>query len=272
MALLTITAGIGSESLLIAQHIANRLSVRLYDDDRLQQEFLDMGLSLKDIESLDEKAPGFFNRLLDLKPKSYQELLESVVYRVAQRGEGVIIGHGSPFLLQDFGCALHVRIYSSETQRVKRIAQEWKIDEINAQKAIRKSDSDRRGFMEYAFNISWDDPGLYDLIVNTDKLGYETAAEMIIAVASSDIINSCSLTALETMKRYSLEKRIEAVVKKTLLVPKNVQVSVTDDGHVTLTGVMNPLESQDRLLDAVRSVPGVIDIAAKIASEKIHDI
>lgn len=272
MALITITAGIGSEALLIANHVANRLSVKLYDDDRLQKEFLAMGFSSQDIESLNEKAPGFLNRLLDLKPKSYQELLEAVVYRVAQRGEGVIIGHGSPFLLQDFGCALHVRIYSSETQRVKRIAKEWKIDEINARKAIRKSDSDQRGFMEYAFNIRWDEPGLYDLIVNIDKLAYESAAEMIIAVASSDIINSCSLTAIETMKRYSLEKKIEAVVKKTLLVPKNVQVSVTDDGQVTLTGVMNPLESQDRLLEAVRSVLGVKNIVARIASEKIHDI
>jgi len=272
MALITITAGIGSEAPLIANHVANRLSVELYDDDRLQKEFLAMGLSSQDIESLNEKSPGFFSRLLDVRPKSYQELLEAVVYRVAQSGEGVIIGHGSPFLLQDFGCALHVRIYSSETQRVNRIAKEWKIDEISARKAIRKSDSDRRGFMEYAFNIRWDDPGLYDLIVNIDKLAYESAAEMIIAVASSDIINSCSLAALETMKRYSLEKKIEAVVKKTLLVPKNVQVSVTDDGQVTLTGVMNPLESKDRLLDAVRSVPGVKDIVARISGEKIHDL
>ena len=272
MALITITAGIGSEAPFMANHVANRLSVKLYDDDRLQKEFLAMGLSSQDIESLNEKAPGFFSRLLDLNPKYYQELLESVVYRVAQRGEGVIIGHGSPFLLQDFGCALHVRIYSSETERVKRIAKEWKIDEINARKAIRKSDSDQRGFMEYTFNIRWDDPGLYDLIVNIDKLTYESAAEMIVAVASSDVINSCSLTALETMKRYSLEKKIEAVVKKTLLVPKNVQVSVTDDGRVTLTGVMNPLESQDRLLEAVRAIPDVKDIVARIASEKIHDI
>lgn len=272
MALITITAGIGSEAPLIANHVANRLAVKLYDDDRLQKEFLAMGLSSQDIESLDEKAPGFFNRLLDLKPKFYHEFLEAVVYRVAQRGEGVIIGHGSPFLLQDFGCALHVRIYSSETQRVKRIAEEWKIDEITARKAIRKSDSDRRGFMEYAFNISWDDPELYDLIVNIDKLTHESAAEMIIAVASSDIINSCSLTALETMKRYSLGKKIEAVVKKTLLIPKNVQVSVTDNGQVTLTGVMNPLESQDRLIEAVRSIHGVKDVVARIANEKVHDI
>ena len=272
MSLITITAGIGSHAFPVARDVANRLSIDLYDDERLQEEFLAMGLSSKDLESLNEKAQGFFSRLLDLKPNSYQELMEAVVYHVSQRGTGVIIGYGAPFLLQDFGCALHVRIYSSEGQRIQRVKEEWSIDESAARKAIRKSDSERGGFMEYAFNINWDDPALYDLIVNVDKLGYESAVDMIVAVASSDIVNACSLAALETMQRYSLERRIEAVVKKTILIPKNVQVSVAGEGDVTLSGIMNPLESQDRLIDAVRTVPGVRTVTARIANEKIHDI
>lgn len=272
MSLITVTAGIGSEAYPVARELSNRLSIDLYDDERLQQEFLSMGLASEDLKSLDEKAPGFFSRLLELRSSRYQELMDAVVYHVAQRGEGIIIGYGSPFLLQDFGCALHVRIYSSEQERIKRISQEWNIDENAARKAIRKNDNERRGFMEYAFNISWDDLSLYDLVVNVDKLGYESAVDMIAAVATSEVINSCSLTALETMQRFSLEKKVEAAVKKTALIPKNIQVSVSGEGDVLITGLINPLESKDKLLDAVRAVPGVRNIDERIANEKIHDI
>ena len=272
MALVTITAGIGSDAPGIASRVASRLAVKVYDDEGLREEYLAMGLPSRDMESLDEKAPGFFSRLLDLKPTTYQELLEAVVYRVARQGEGVIVGHGAPFLLQDFECALHVRIHSSETRRTARVAQEWQIDEASALKIVEKSDADQRGFMEYAFHIRWDDPGLYDLTVNVDKLTRESAADMIVAVAVSEVIQSCSLNALEAMERRSLQKKIEAELKKTLLVPKDVQVSVAENGRVTLTGVLNPLESQDRLLEAVRSVPGVEAVEARIASERVHDI
>jgi len=272
VSLVTITAGIGSEAYPVAREAAERLSIDLYDDERLREEFLAMGLSSGDLESLNEKAPGFFRRLLDLRPNAYQELMESVVCHVARRGEGFIIGYGSAFLLQDFGCALHVRIYSSESRRVERIMREWNVDESAAAKAIRRSDNERRGFMEYAFNIGWHDLSLFDLVVNVDKLGHESAASVIVDVASSEIINACSLTALETMQRFSLEKRVEAVVKKTILVPKNVQVSVTGEGEVTLMGIMNPLESKDKLIEAVKAVPGVHKVVSRIATEKIHDI
>ena len=87
MSLITITASIGCGAMIIAGQVAKGLGIELYDDDRLQEEAVKMGLSSKDLKSLDEKAPGLFNRLLRRRPDVYLELMAAVVYAVARRGQ-----------------------------------------------------------------------------------------------------------------------------------------------------------------------------------------
>jgi len=272
MALITITTGTGCGGVEIARRTSEGLEIPLYDDERVREESISMGLSSKDLKSLNEKAPGFFSRVLEFKPQTYLELMEAVVYEISRRGEGVIIGHGAQFLLRDFGCALHVRIHSSEVNRIETLTSSQGISREAAVKTIRADDSSKRGFMRYAFDMDWDDPGLYDLIVNRDKLGVDAAADLIISVARSEIINTCSLHALETMERFSLKKMAETAVKKTSLGAKNIYVEVPETGVVSLTGTINPLESKEALIDAVKAVPGVTEVREQLAPEKIHDI
>ena len=272
MALITITAGLGCGGPEIARRVADGVSVPLYNDEKIREESIAMGLSPKELGSLDEKAPGFFSRVLEFRPQSYLELLEAVVYEISHRGEGVIIGHGAQFLLRDFGCALHVRIHSSKENRIDSLRSSQGISHEAALKIIRADDSSKRGFMSYSFDMDWDSPGLYDLIVNKDKLGNDAAADLILSVARSEIINTCSLQALETMERYSLKKMVTTAVKKTSLSAKTIHVDVPETGVIILTGLINPLESKDDLLDAVRAVPGVTDVREDLAPEKLHDI
>ena len=272
MSLITITSGIGCNEMEIALRVADALKTDLYDDERLQKEFMDMGLSSAEMKSLDEKAPGIFNRLLDFHPQSYLELLEALIYEVSRRGEGIIIGHGAQFLLRDFGCALHIRIYSSTDRRIESIGNTHGVSPGAAEKMVRSSDNDRKGFMHYAFKMDWDNPSLYDLVVNVDKLGVEASSSLITNVAQSDIINACSLDALERMERFTLEKKVKTAVLKTSLSARNIHVDSPEPGSVVLTGTVNPLESKDALLDAVRAVPGVVNLKDELAMEKLHDI
>ena len=68
MALITITAGIGCGGSEIARRVAEGLGIPLYDDETLRKESIALGLSPKELKSLDEKAPGFLSRVLELHP------------------------------------------------------------------------------------------------------------------------------------------------------------------------------------------------------------
>jgi hypothetical protein len=58
MSLITITSGIGCGEMRIARRVADGLDLKLYDDQRLQEKAVEMGLSLEDLR-------GSMKRLLD---------------------------------------------------------------------------------------------------------------------------------------------------------------------------------------------------------------
>jgi len=272
MSLITLTSGIGCGVIDIARLLGEKLGLALYDDDRLQEEAVAMGISSDELQSLDEKIPGLFNRLLRMKPDTYLEVMEALIYKIAGKDEAIILGHGAPFLLRDFGCALHVRVYSSESSRVDTLVNEQRLTPDAARKLIQKSDDDRKGFMHFAFHMDWDDPALYDVIINRDKLGTEGAIDLIVAATDTESISTCSLGALETMERMALAKQVEAAVIKNFIHPEHFHVEVPEAGVVYLTGMINPLESKDKLVDIIKAVPGVREVKGQLTSEKIHDV
>jgi cytidylate kinase len=112
MSLITVTTSIGCGAMSVSQKVADDLNIEIYDDERLQQEALNMGYSSEDLKGFDEKAPGLFDRLFRRQPELYDELMAAVIYEVAHRDQGIIIGHGATYFLKDFSCALHLRMHT----------------------------------------------------------------------------------------------------------------------------------------------------------------
>ena len=260
MSLITITHRTGSQGLAIAQKVSNTLDLRLYDDDALQQVAISSGIRGKDLEGLDEKAPGFFTRLLSLSPTSGVDLLESVIYRVAQQGSGIILGHGSQILLKDFDCAFHVGIQASEAVRAQTLAHRRKLSLTAAEKLLKKMDDKQRGFFRYAFNLDWHDSSLYDLIINTGQMSADTAAALIVEAVRSGDFQTCSMNALATMENLSLERKVQAAIAKKQVDMDNLSIEVPEKGSIYITGLVKSPEDRDRIQAAIEAIAG----AAKV--------
>lgn len=69
MPLITISQSMGSDGEIIAGLVAEKLNYELYADDKLQKIAIEMGLHHEKLVSLDEKAPGLFDRILSNKPE-----------------------------------------------------------------------------------------------------------------------------------------------------------------------------------------------------------
>lgn len=265
MPLITITRNIGCNGTTIARRVADELRLDLYDDARLEEEATRMGLRPQDMKSLDEKAPGLFERLWGQKPEIYLDLLQSVIYEVARRGKGVIMGHGSQMLLRDFGCALHVRISASDSFRIDHLMKERGMSREAAESLIRKKDNESRGFIRYAFHMDWNASSLYDLIVNRDKLSTDSAVKLIVNAARSQEIEECSLTALESMERLSLSRKVEAAMIKNDFSLHEFRIEVPEKGVALITGWTHSPEEKARIMEVVKGVPGVSEVRADVA-------
>jgi cytidylate kinase len=260
MPLITISYGMGTDGRSIARGVADELNLELYDDEKIQGIVVSLGIRTEEIKELDEKEPGFFDRLLSRKPDIYLRCLDSAVYSVAQKGNGVIVGHGSQTLLQDFGCALHVLIKNNEEERIQHLMEREGMRREVAEKVIRKSDSTLKGFFRFAYQREWDDPAIYDMVINTEKMGSETAAGLIIAAARSEEMKACSLTAIDSMKRLSIAKKIEAELIKNNIYVHNLNIEVLENGVVNITGTALTAERKNRVLRTVKGMPEVTDV------------
>lgn len=264
MSLITISPSLGSGGKAIATQVAEGLRIELYDDDRLQEEALAMGIGSEYLKGMDEKAPGLFDRILGKKPDIYMDLMEAVVYKVSQRGRGVIMGHCGQMLLRDFGCALHVRIYASKERRIANLMEAYQVNWQSAEKIIRKSDNRRNGFYRFAFQMDLNDPSLYDLTINTEKIGRDLASQFVIQMATSDKISACSLTALEAMERLSLTKKVEAELLKNDINLAMLHVVVSDTGKIHISGLTTSKTEKQRIHDVINGMSEISHVQSDV--------
>ena len=266
MALITITSSFGSGGEKIARRVSEQLGLELFDDRKLQERTLAMGISKEDVGGLDQKAPGLFDRLFTNRPAIYLDLLGSVVYDIASTGEGVIIGHAAQVFLKDFDCALHVRIHASETARSQWLAREEQMNQDASLNLVRKMDKRFNDFIQYGFNRDWNDLSEYDLVLNLDKIGGDWAVKLIADLSRSDEIKECSLSSLEAMEHSSLQRKVDAAIIKNHLTSSfgPFHVEATGKGKVHVTGLTYSNEDRNRVVEVVKSVPGVSEVTDDI--------
>ena len=260
MALITISQSVGSGGEKIAKRVANDLNLVLYDDTRLQEAAVKMGVPEAELDRLDEKAPGLFDRMLSKKPEVYLDMMEAVVYDIAHQGKGVILGHGSQILLRDFNCALHVYIHAPASSRVKYIMEQRGIGKDAAEKFIRKSDNQQKGFFQFAFYLDWNDPSLYDLTINTEKMGIDSAVALITEAARSDTVLACSLTAVDAMERISQEKKIEAALLENDINLVLLNIEVPEIGVAHISGSVYTSGDVKKISQIVKEVDGISEV------------
>ena len=113
-----------------------------------------------------------------LKTDPETESLIRLVLAVAARGDAVIVGRGAGFLLPG-ETTLHVRVVSTLDSRVNYLAQALRMTREEAAEEVRARDDRRARYLTRSLLCNPSDPTVYDLIVNTGRLGVEAAAQCI---------------------------------------------------------------------------------------------
>ncbi len=119
------------------------------------------------------------------KASDYANLLRQVIREYAEVGDVVIVGRGGHIILRDIPGVLRVRITASEEVRISRIMERFKVDVKEAERQVRQSDRDRARYLKHFYGADWQDPNLYDIMLNTDHVTLQKAVELVIVAAQS---------------------------------------------------------------------------------------
>jgi len=207
MSIVTIRGQLGSGAHEIGRQIADRLHTDYVDREiiaevaarlqRQEQEVLAkemppsslLGRIAEALEHSSSLEVGFEGAYLPawqipLNDSRYLQALESVVRDLARSQSLVIRGRGSHFILKDYPRTLHVLVVAPLEVREKRVMQNLKLDQEAAKQEIARFDSSTRKFIKRYFKAELEDPGCYDLVINTEHLSFQAAASIVVDALS----------------------------------------------------------------------------------------
>ena len=101
-----------------------------------------------------------------------RSLIREAIEQVAARGDVVIVAHAASFALADREGVLRVLVTASAETRAARY-----------EGSIEDSDAERVDYLRRFYGVEHELPTHYDLVVNTDVISFERAAELITLAA-----------------------------------------------------------------------------------------
>lgn len=119
--------------------------------------------------------------LLGLHPSTWTIVHQTAetIWRLASMGNVILVGRGANVVTASLKNAFHVRLVGSVERRITRVQEVYRLDAKAAAEFVKVEDKGRVHYLKEHYHRDIDDPMLYDLIVNTDRCGYDEAARMI---------------------------------------------------------------------------------------------
>ncbi|MCS7059903.1 MAG: cytidylate kinase-like family protein [Anaerolineae bacterium] len=180
MSAITISRQMGSLGRDVARAVGERLGYRVVWRELINQAARRAGQPELALAAIDELG------LLGLAPptaaiESYTRAVAAVMEELVAAGNVVIVGRAGQIILRGRPDVLHVRVVAPLPIRIARIADQQGVSLDAARAQVEASDRSRRAYLKRFHHCDWDDPDLYDLIINTERIDVSIAADMICA-------------------------------------------------------------------------------------------
>jgi len=262
MHFITFSRKMGTNGTAIAKLVARELQYNYYGTEEIERKAGEMGF-LKDVREVNDKAPSALKRLFSYRPEILLDHLYLVIYELARLGNAVILGRGGNMLFHSLPYALHVRVIASPEKRMRNLLERGYKKEVAAM-LMEKTDHERESFIKFAFHRDWENPELYDVILNMDKLKVNTAADMILCAARADEIRGSAADAMQSLDMMELAVRVGTALAETGFPSNYISSFVDMPGKVRLTGVVQVPWEKSEAERAAREVSGVKSVENKI--------
>ncbi len=109
------------------------------------------------------------------------QMTERVITEAASEGRVVLVGRGAQAILATRPNALHVYVVASTPFRRKVAIERLGVDAANVDKVIDETDQHRDEYVKTHYRRDRQDLTQYDVVLNAERLGFEGAADVIVA-------------------------------------------------------------------------------------------
>jgi cytidylate kinase len=259
MPVIALTHEMGSLAKEVALMLAQQGQLTVMRHEVLEGVAGKMHVPTSVISRLREGKAGLVERMRIDRDKVAVHTADEV-FALADRGNIVLRGWGATCLLRPVAHVVTVRITRPFEQRVA-----WLMDNLGtddeefARTEIRRSDDAHATRMHSLFGVTWGDPLLYDLVLNTDRMSVESCTQQILQLAGRPEFQETAAS-----RAMLADLALAAAVRGTLRnheATREVNVDIEgQSGHVVLRGIVIDEREREEAGRIAAGVPGVASV------------
>lgn len=183
--IITIGREFGSGGHVIAETLAKKFGLPLYDSNILKDIAVYTNIDHEELEKYDEIPK---NRLFSRTRRGYSNSPEENIANMqfkylrnkAEQGESfVAVGRCSETILKGYPGVISIFVLADKQCKIERISKLNDISSVEADVLINFQDKKRKSYHNYYCSIKWGDSRNYDISINSSRLGIEGTADVL---------------------------------------------------------------------------------------------
>ena len=267
MAVIAMTRELGTLGKDVVAGLAERLGLEVIQHGVVERNIAETsGLPENKVHRFFEGEASLLERLR-MDRRRMRCCTEQEIFELAAKGNVLIRGWGSVYLLRSVPHVLSVRVCAPMEFREAVVMQRLGLkDRAAARREIERDDAAHNGAMQGMFGIDWTDPAHYTIVLNMARIPVQECVDCIVR-----LVQSPAFAETEESKAELKDQLISARVRSTLerhfggdagaLVETEVKA-----GQVILTGQMVDANYIAEAVRLVRSVEGVTGVKSHIVA------
>jgi cytidylate kinase len=205
---------------------------------------------------------------LAVEKERFKAFVTATICERALKSSLVYHGRIGQFVLPGVSHILRVRAIMDEHGRTAATMARLNLDREKARKFNQQVDDDVRRWVRVMYNVDWDDPAYYDLVVNFSHLNVDNAAAGLVTMAQMPEFQATPasqqvLTDLDLASRSRL-----ALGADSRTHDMNVQVRA-DRGRVSVTYRPQDERSAQVIPDILKNIDGIGEVVCTMATTNL---
>jgi cytidylate kinase len=263
MSIIAISRGTFSGGEALAKHVADRLGYRcLSREVNLEAAAERYRVPTEELTAAMDRPPRFWDRVLGERAV-YLTIVRATLCEHAQGGKMVYHGYLGHLLLPGISHVIAVRVIANMEFRTQTLIQQQNLELPDALARIKKVDKERREWTRFLFDVDWDDPSLFDLVLNLSRMSLVTACETIAQLTERAEFQPTAVS-MKALQDLTLQSRVSAALATDFRTTGTDLKATANDGIVTITGTTKWPEVADAVPSVVRQVQGVKEVKSQI--------
>lgn len=258
MSVITISRGSFSGGKTLAECLARRLGYRCIDRDVVVERAAAYGVSQDHIREALEKPPSFLDRFKHTR-YLYLALVQAALTEEVRTGRAIYHGLAGHLLLRGGQPILRTRIIAPMEFRIEMLQGRLKYSRSAAIAYIEKVDDDRRKWTRFLYGVDWEDPSLYDLVLNLEHVAIEEACHLISTIVTQrcfEFTPECQ----QKMEDLALASRVRAELALNSSTSDLELEVVAERGAVAIQGKVPTMVQIDEVRRVATESRGVASV------------